>query len=79
MQEWVNSRALLLRLPNGIGLLFGAILATVAYDVGGLFLGSSAALIPAACIASLTVCMNLLVDWFQQRQQGETVLEKIDE
>lgn len=31
--------ALLLRLPNGIGLLFGAILATVAYDVGGLFLG----------------------------------------
>jgi phosphatidate cytidylyltransferase len=31
--------ALLLRLPNGIGLLFGAILVTVAYDVGGLFIG----------------------------------------
>ncbi len=51
----------------------------VQENVGGLFLGSSAALIPAACIASLTVSMNLLVDWFQQRQQGETVLEKIDE
>jgi peptide/nickel transport system permease protein len=51
----------------------------VQENVGGLFLGSSAALIPAGCIASLTVCMNLLVDWFQQRQQGETVLEKIDE
>lgn len=51
----------------------------VRENVGGLFLGSSAALLPAACIASLTVCMNLLVDWFQQRQQGETVLEKIDE
>lgn len=51
----------------------------VQENVGGLFLGSSAALIPAACIASLTICMNLLVDWFQQRQQGETVLEKIDE
>jgi phosphatidate cytidylyltransferase len=31
--------ALLLRLPNGVGMLFGAILATVAYDVGGLFIG----------------------------------------
>ncbi|MDG1117831.1 MAG: ABC transporter permease [Flavimaricola sp.] len=51
----------------------------VQENVGGLFLGSSAALIPAACIASLTVSMNLLVDWFQQRQQGETVLEKIDQ
>lgn len=51
----------------------------VQENVGGLFLGSSAALIPAACIASLTICMNLLVDWFQQRQQGETVLEKIDQ
>ncbi|MBL6849146.1 MAG: ABC transporter permease [Planktomarina temperata] len=51
----------------------------VQENIGGLFLGSSAALIPAACIASLTICMNLLVDWFQQRQQGETVLEKIDQ
>jgi phosphatidate cytidylyltransferase len=31
--------ALLLRLPNGVGMLFGAILATVAYDVGGLVIG----------------------------------------
>jgi peptide/nickel transport system permease protein len=51
----------------------------VQENIGGLFLGSSAALIPAGCIASLTICMNLLVDWFQQRQQGETVLEKIDQ
>ena len=51
----------------------------VQENVGGLLLGSSAALMPAACIASLTVCMNLLVDWFQHRQQGETVLEKIEE
>lgn len=34
--------ALLLRLPNGVGFLLGAILGTVAYDVGGLFVGSSA-------------------------------------
>ncbi|WP_205910380.1 ABC transporter permease [Rhizobium sp. FKL33] len=51
----------------------------VQENIGGLFLGSAAALIPAACIASLTVCMNLLVDWFQQRQQGETVFEKIEQ
>jgi phosphatidate cytidylyltransferase len=31
--------ALLLRQPNGIGMLFGAILVTVAADVGGLFVG----------------------------------------
>ena len=31
--------ALMLRLPNGIGMLFGAVLATVAYDVGGLLIG----------------------------------------
>jgi phosphatidate cytidylyltransferase len=34
--------ALLLKFdPNGVGLLWGAILPTVAYDVGGLFVGSS--------------------------------------
>lgn len=31
--------ALLLKFPNGIGMLFGAILVTVAYDVGGLVIG----------------------------------------
>jgi phosphatidate cytidylyltransferase len=31
--------ALLLKFPDGIGMLFGAILATVAYDVGGLLIG----------------------------------------
>jgi phosphatidate cytidylyltransferase len=31
--------ALMLRQPNGIGMLFGAILVTVAADVGGLFVG----------------------------------------
>ncbi|WP_420547816.1 ABC transporter permease [Curvivirga sp.] len=50
----------------------------VQENMGGIFLGSSSALIPAACIASLTICMNLIVDWFQQRQQGETVLEKME-
>ncbi len=50
----------------------------VRENMGGIMLGSSSALIPAACIASLTICMNLLVDWFQQRQQGETVLEKME-
>ena len=34
--------ALLLKFPNGVGMLLGAIIATVAYDVGGLFVGSSA-------------------------------------
>ena len=34
--------ALILQFPNGIGMLLGAIIATVAYDVGGLFVGSSA-------------------------------------
>lgn len=31
--------ALMLRLPNGVGMLFGAILVTVVADVGGLFVG----------------------------------------
>ncbi len=34
--------ALILQFPNGVGMLLGAIIATVAYDVGGLFVGSSA-------------------------------------
>jgi phosphatidate cytidylyltransferase len=34
--------ALLLRAPNGVGLLLGAIVGTVGYDVGGLVIGRSA-------------------------------------
>ena len=34
--------ALLLKFPDGIGMLLGAIIGTVAYDIGGLFVGSSA-------------------------------------
>jgi len=34
--------ALILQFPNGVGMLLGAIIATVAYDIGGLFVGSSA-------------------------------------
>ncbi|HMK12684.1 MAG TPA: phosphatidate cytidylyltransferase [Acidimicrobiales bacterium] len=34
--------ALILKFPNGVGMLLGAIIATVAYDIGGLFVGSSA-------------------------------------
>jgi phosphatidate cytidylyltransferase len=34
--------ALLLQFPNGVGMLLGAVIATVAYDIGGLFVGSSA-------------------------------------
>jgi phosphatidate cytidylyltransferase len=33
--------ALILALPDGIGVLYGAILATVGYDVGGFFIGRS--------------------------------------
>jgi phosphatidate cytidylyltransferase len=40
--------ALMLRLPNGTGILLGVIVCTVAYDVGGLFVGSSAGRSPLA-------------------------------
>jgi phosphatidate cytidylyltransferase len=33
--------ALILALPDGVGVLFGAVLATVGYDVGGFFVGRS--------------------------------------
>jgi phosphatidate cytidylyltransferase len=33
--------ALILALPDGIGILYGAILATVGYDIGGFFIGRS--------------------------------------
>ena len=40
--------ALLLRAPHGVGFLIGAVLATVAYDVGGLFIGSRSGRTPLA-------------------------------
>jgi phosphatidate cytidylyltransferase len=38
--------ALMLRAPDGVGLLLGAIVATVGYDVGGLFVGRNAGTTP---------------------------------
>lgn len=40
--------ALLLRAEHGVGFLIGAVLATVAYDVGGLFIGSRSGRTPLA-------------------------------
>jgi phosphatidate cytidylyltransferase len=40
--------ALLLKLPDGVGLFWGAVLPTVAYDVGGLFVGGSFGRAPLA-------------------------------
>lgn len=40
--------ALLLKFPNGIGMLLGAVIGAVAYDVGGFFIGRSAGRSPLA-------------------------------
>ncbi len=42
----------------------------VKENLQGLLLGSAAALMPAAAVASLTVGINLLVDWFLRRLGG---------
>ena len=49
----------------------------VKENVQGLFLGSSAALIPAACIASVTVSVNLVVDAFVERGRAGHVPEML--
>lgn len=38
--------ALMLSAPNGVGLLLGAVIATIGYDVGGLFVGRNAGKYP---------------------------------
>ncbi|NIQ95910.1 MAG: ABC transporter permease subunit, partial [Desulfuromonadales bacterium] len=43
----------------------------VKENLQGLLYGAPAALLPAACIATVTVGVNLLVDWFLQRSSGE--------
>ena len=42
----------------------------VRENLQGLIFGSAAALLPAACVASLTVGVNLIVDWFLQHFGG---------
>jgi phosphatidate cytidylyltransferase len=63
--------ALLLAAPHGIGLLLGAVLGTVAYDVGGLFIGRNAGRQPLStaspnktvegllggCVVAFVVCV----------------------
>lgn len=44
----------------------------VKENLQGLFFGSTAALIPAAAVASLTIGVNLCVDWFLHRRGGQT-------
>jgi phosphatidate cytidylyltransferase len=66
--------ALLLKFPNGIGMLLAAVIGTVAYDVGGLFVGGSTGRAPLApnvspnktveglaggCIAAVVACVIL--------------------
>ncbi len=43
--------ALLLRSPDGVGLLLGAVVPTVGYDVGGLFVGRNAGTRPITAIS----------------------------
>lgn len=50
----------------------------VKENLQGLFFGSPAALLPAAAVASLTIGVNLVVDWFLHRiggQASEEVME----
>lgn len=43
----------------------------VKENLQGLFFGSTAALLPAAAVASLTIGVNLFVDWFLHRTGGQ--------
>jgi phosphatidate cytidylyltransferase len=63
--------ALLLRAPDGVGLFLGAVVGTVAYDVGGLFIGRNAGRQPLStaspnktvegllggCVVAIIVCV----------------------
>jgi peptide/nickel transport system permease protein len=48
----------------------------VKENLQGLLFGSAAALMPACAVASLTIGINLLVDWFLRRLGG-TAAEEI--
>jgi len=47
----------------------------VKENLQGLLFGSAAALMPAAAVASLTVGVNLIVDWFLRRMGGDVAQE----
>lgn len=47
----------------------------VAENLQGLLFGSAAALMPACAVASLTVGVNLIVDWFLKRIGGDAAEE----
>jgi peptide/nickel transport system permease protein len=47
----------------------------VKENLQGLLFGSAAALMPAAAVASLTVGVNLIVDWFLRRMGGDVSQE----
>ena len=49
----------------------------VKENLQGLFFGSAATLLPAASVASLTVGINLIVDWFLHQLDGEGIEETI--
>ena len=49
----------------------------VRENLQGLFFGSAATLLPAASVASLTVGINLIVDWFLHQLGGEGVEEAL--
>lgn len=50
----------------------------VRENLQGLLLGSTAALIPAGAVASLTVGINLIVDWFLRRLGGPISKEMLE-
>jgi peptide/nickel transport system permease protein len=50
----------------------------VKENLQGLLLGSTAALMPAGAVASLTVGINLVVDWYLRRAGGRILEEMAD-
>ena len=50
----------------------------VKENLQGLLLGSTAALMPAGAVASLTVGINLVVDWYLRRAGGRILEEMVD-
>jgi phosphatidate cytidylyltransferase len=55
--------ALILTLPSGIGILYGAILTTVAYDVGGFFIGRSLGTRPMSAASPNKTFEGLAAGW----------------
>jgi peptide/nickel transport system permease protein len=50
----------------------------VKENLQGLLLGSTAALLPAGAVATLTVGINLLVDWYLRRAGGRIPEEMVE-